>query len=362
MVVVEAKRLMIFVVGLLLVSACSPAGGRSSSKCKTGATEPCACPDGSTQTKQCVDLKWGECPCPGGVTTGETADATTGETTGETTGGETTGETTGGETTGGETTGGETEGGTTGGETGPVGACVNPGDLVLLASGNAETARVSCTSECVGQIGCAQTCMQNAGMSADCAACWALGIDCMLTNCSTSCGFDPAGAECTLCTATHACGGGFKDCAGVNPDGTDASGTTGETTGETTGGETTGGETTGGETTGGETTGGETTGGETTGGETTGGETTGGETTGGETTGGTTGPLLEGETCPPALGYEGCCDNNALVWCENGKIDKVDCMQNPVCGWQASKGYYDCGSDMADAEPTGMFPLNCADL
>ena len=311
-------------LALLGLVACSSGGRRGSKTCEVvGATVPCDCSDGTKSVRKCSEeLNWSLCECEAGPTTG-------GDTTG--------GDTTGGQTTGGETTGGETTGG--GGE------CANSADAEVMKFTDIVGLSHVCGFDCVGQVPtCAQTCIEGkTGLSGGCAGCHADLINCSIQKCATGCATDPKSAGCESCQAEAGCAAAFAQCSGLDGGG------------ETTGGETTGGETTGGETTGGETTGGETTGGETTGGETTGGETTGGETTGGETTGG--GPIQKGDPCG-AVTYEGCCQDNVLVWCaDDGLANTLDCMQNPVCGWKNNSGY-DCGSE-GQADPTGAFPKAC---
>ena len=68
--------------------------------------------------------------------------------------------------------------------------------------------------------------------------------------------------------------------------------------------------------------------------------------------------------CVPAgagcdgLTYEGCCDGQVLQWCENGKVETINCAQNPSCGWDAQANFYNCGTNGA-GEPSGQFPLEC---
>ena len=81
--------------------------------------------------------------------------------------------------------------------------------------------------------------------------------------------------------------------------------------------------------------------------------------------------VLEGN-CPepgedPCQGvtYEGCCDGDTVVWCEDGALSEVNCATNPEapgpkCGWQGSEGYYWCNAEGA-ADPSGAFPYACGE-
>jgi agmatine deiminase len=65
-----------------------------------------------------------------------------------------------------------------------------------------------------------------------------------------------------------------------------------------------------------------------------------------------------GTTGCGSITYQGCCDGEVLKWCENNALQTIDCSGNPSCGWQASAGYYDCGTSGA-ADPSGTYPKNC---
>jgi hypothetical protein len=56
--------------------------------------------------------------------------------------------------------------------------------------------------------------------------------------------------------------------------------------------------------------------------------------------------------------FEGCCQGNSLVWCEDGKLTGGSCDEHPLCGWVGEYGYYDCGTD-GTADPAGTYPLSC---
>lgn len=56
---------------------------------------------------------------------------------------------------------------------------------------------------------------------------------------------------------------------------------------------------------------------------------------------------------------EGCCDGQTVWFCDNGVLSKIDCTQNPKCGWQASQSYYDCGT-AGTADPSGTNPMACS--
>jgi hypothetical protein len=61
--------------------------------------------------------------------------------------------------------------------------------------------------------------------------------------------------------------------------------------------------------------------------------------------------------------YEGCCEGDAVVWCEGGALFAVHCglegISQPGCGWLESEGYYWCGG--ADTPPAEL-PLECPAL
>jgi len=58
------------------------------------------------------------------------------------------------------------------------------------------------------------------------------------------------------------------------------------------------------------------------------------------------------------IGFAGCCDGETLTFCEGGGTCVLDCAKNLHCGFDAKKGFYDCGTD-GQADPTGEFPKEC---
>jgi len=64
-----------------------------------------------------------------------------------------------------------------------------------------------------------------------------------------------------------------------------------------------------------------------------------------------------GDACN-GIPYEGCCQNETLYYCQQGKLLTESCTFSPVCGWNTSKGYYDCGT-AGKSDPSGTFPKNC---
>ncbi len=60
--------------------------------------------------------------------------------------------------------------------------------------------------------------------------------------------------------------------------------------------------------------------------------------------------------------YQGCCDNDVVLWCDNGVLWYMDCktMLNPEqqkCGWNANMGFYDCVAEpLAGPE---LYPKSC---
>lgn len=67
--------------------------------------------------------------------------------------------------------------------------------------------------------------------------------------------------------------------------------------------------------------------------------------------------VATGPTCAQ-IGTIGCCDGDALLYCDGGQMKKASCDS---CGWSASgnngNGWYDCGGIAAD--PSGSYPLSC---
>ena len=58
------------------------------------------------------------------------------------------------------------------------------------------------------------------------------------------------------------------------------------------------------------------------------------------------------------VSYEGCCDGATLKYCENDQLKTMDCNSKPACGWDAEKGFYNCGTG-GTADPSGANPLSC---
>jgi hypothetical protein len=61
------------------------------------------------------------------------------------------------------------------------------------------------------------------------------------------------------------------------------------------------------------------------------------------------------------VGFEGCCDGAVVTWCEDGKLQTIDCSANAppsdACGWTEDFGGFDCGGG---DEPPAEFPVDCA--
>jgi len=93
-----------------------------------------------------------------------------------------------------------------------------------------------------------------------------------------------------------------------------------------------------------------------------------GKECGGDGCGGDCGSCSPAESCqdgicvadPGCEGYtwQGCCDGNTLMWCQDGEVLEQSCANNPQCGWSADQGYYNCGTNGA-AEPSGQHPILC---
>ncbi len=68
--------------------------------------------------------------------------------------------------------------------------------------------------------------------------------------------------------------------------------------------------------------------------------------------------------CGPApqtcgnITWEGCCDGEVLKYCEDNQLVTMNCSSDPHCGWNASQGFYDCGTS-GGADPSGQNPKSC---
>jgi hypothetical protein len=58
------------------------------------------------------------------------------------------------------------------------------------------------------------------------------------------------------------------------------------------------------------------------------------------------------------VGFEGCCKEGTLYFCEGGELCALSCEKIPGCGWDDAKGLYDCGTG-GSADPGLEFPLEC---
>lgn len=58
------------------------------------------------------------------------------------------------------------------------------------------------------------------------------------------------------------------------------------------------------------------------------------------------------------IDYTGCCNGDTLQWCEQGVLKTINCGQNPKCGWDGAKGFYNCATN-GQADPSGQYPLQC---
>ena len=81
----------------------------------------------------------------------------------------------------------------------------------------------------------------------------------------------------------------------------------------------------------------------------------------------------DGEACNPETGaceadpnaicavmpYEGCCQGEVVVWCEEGVLQELDCVtdgeQPTTCGWWEENGFFACGA--TDPVPDGTSEL-----
>ena len=92
----------------------------------------------------------------------------------------------------------------------------------------------------------------------------------------------------------------------------------------------------------------------------------GGTTDGGTPTGGDAGGATGGgtpTTCAQADTTVGCCgangDNYYCASATSTTVSKTACATGKVCGWSASKMYYECVSGTAEADPSGTYPIAC---
>jgi hypothetical protein len=62
------------------------------------------------------------------------------------------------------------------------------------------------------------------------------------------------------------------------------------------------------------------------------------------------------------VSFEGCCDTDNVMYCENDELKIISCSNNTgaaaLCGWQTEQKYYDCGGD-PEGDPSGTHPLQC---
>lgn len=62
--------------------------------------------------------------------------------------------------------------------------------------------------------------------------------------------------------------------------------------------------------------------------------------------------------------FAGCCSGQRLWWCDWTGLHEVDCSPNPPpfdqCGWNQSKGYYDCGG--LGMDPSGSYSQYCPNI
>jgi MYXO-CTERM domain-containing protein len=74
-------------------------------------------------------------------------------------------------------------------------------------------------------------------------------------------------------------------------------------------------------------------------------------------------PRPDGAAAPDLAGcgavtYAGCCLGTQLFFCAGGKLMGKSCSNDPQCGWDASKLYYNCGT-AGGADPGGVHAKAC---
>ena len=94
-----------------------------------------------------------------------------------------------------------------------------------------------------------------------------------------------------------------------------------------------------------------------------------GKECGGNGCGGSCGTCTGSKTCEAGkcvggggcegIAYEGCCNGNVLVWCEDGQLKEQDCSWDPQCGWNFQLGFYDCDTQ-GGASPDEDLPKSCS--
>ncbi|MCC6746341.1 MAG: hypothetical protein IT371_01700 [Deltaproteobacteria bacterium] len=55
---------------------------------------------------------------------------------------------------------------------------------------------------------------------------------------------------------------------------------------------------------------------------------------------------------------EGCCAQEALYYCDEGRLVRVSCFLNRRCGWRGTGQYYECGTT-GEPDPSGRYPKAC---
>ena len=62
----------------------------------------------------------------------------------------------------------------------------------------------------------------------------------------------------------------------------------------------------------------------------------------------------------PCQGYsfQGCCDGQTVIWCEDEEVFDFDCGAGGGCGWDADTQSYDC-STSGGADPASVHPKEC---
>jgi len=68
-------------------------------------------------------------------------------------------------------------------------------------------------------------------------------------------------------------------------------------------------------------------------------------------------PTTTGDECGP-IGSVGCCDEEVLKYCKQGKLQAYDCTvgKPPHCGWD--QDFYNCEQESSE-DPSGKAPKAC---
>ena len=58
------------------------------------------------------------------------------------------------------------------------------------------------------------------------------------------------------------------------------------------------------------------------------------------------------------ISWIGCCQDNTLMYCEDGQLVIEECGADGLCGWDPQAQFYSCGTN-GQADPSGTYPKDC---